>query len=81
MHNARPAPPDEPVLAVDDIQGNVVPGFLKPRQHVICLVITDPAPCRRWLASVADELTSCAQAMETRRRIREHRAANRHATS
>lgn len=66
----------EPVLRVDDIQGNIVPGFLKPWMAVLALTIQEVPTCRGWLAGLADQVTTCRQAMETRERVRRYRAAD-----
>lgn len=44
----RPAVPGEPVLATDNIQGNIV-GFSKDHQTMLFLKITDAGNFRRWL--------------------------------
>ncbi len=51
-----PAHPDvskskfpEPRLAVDQIQGNILPGFLKDFQTLLFLKIDLPANCKQWL--------------------------------
>jgi Dyp-type peroxidase family len=42
--------PNEPVLDVDHIQGNILTGFNKDNQMLIFLQINDPAGFRVWLA-------------------------------
>ena len=53
---ADPAHPDvskskfpEPRLAVDRIQGNILPGFLKDFQTLLFLKIDNVANCKHWL--------------------------------
>lgn len=49
---------EEPVLEVDDIQGNIVPGFRKDRQHFVFFRIVDAHLARRWLKELAPRLSS-----------------------
>ncbi len=63
----------EPLLAADNIQGNVFPGFNKPNQCFIGLVIDDPAKAKEWLASIAPEVSSVAKVLADRKRYRELR--------
>ncbi len=46
--STRPAAANEPVLAVDNIQGNII-GFNKDHQTMLFLKITDAENFRRWL--------------------------------
>lgn len=59
----RPAAPGEPVLALDQIQGNVVPGFHKNHQTLLYLAIDDPARFRGWLARIAPEVATAAEVL------------------
>ena len=52
-------PTDEPALALDEIQGNVIPGFLKDHQHFLFFSITDSSAARKCLANLNSRL-SCA---------------------
>lgn len=45
----RPPAPDEPVLRVNNIQGNILGGFNKDFQTLIFLEIQDPAAFKQWL--------------------------------
>ena len=65
--------PDEPYLDGDEIQGNVVPGFLKPYMAVTALTIDDVARAKGWLADVASRITTLAEAMESRAKVRDYR--------
>jgi len=65
--------PVEPVLDADEIQGNVVPGFLKPHMALVALAIDDVAAAKRWLGDVADQLTTLRVAMVSREKVRAHR--------
>jgi Dyp-type peroxidase family len=48
----------EPVLEVDEIQGNVVPGFNKPEEGFVFLEIRRVPDAKSWLARQLDCLTS-----------------------
>ncbi len=71
-------PPIEPVLDADDIQGNAVPGFLKPFMAVSALSIEDVAKAKGWIRRAVPRITTLAQAMESRRRVRQHRTLRPH---
>ena len=59
---------NEPLLDVDDIQGNILPGFMKPHMRLISLKFGDIAQGRAFLASRA--VTSLADVMGSRRKVR-----------
>lgn len=62
--------PQEPVLAMDQIQGIAVPGFLKPHQTLIGLRLPPAAglpAAKAWLRQLADELSSAAVTLQDRR--------------
>jgi len=65
--------PEEPYLDGDEIQGNVVPGFMKPYMGVLALGIGDVAGAKKWLAGVAPRVTTLAEAMQSRAKVRAHR--------
>ncbi len=65
--------PEEPYLDGDEIQGNVVPGFMKPYMGVVALSSGDVARAKGWLAGVAPRITTLAQAMQSRAQVRAHR--------
>ncbi len=69
--------PDEPYLDGDEIQGNVVPGFMKPYMAVAAMRIGDLARARGWLADVAPRITTLAEAMRSRAQVRAQRGAQR----
>ncbi|MFN2569480.1 MAG: hypothetical protein ABR564_07755, partial [Candidatus Dormibacteria bacterium] len=77
--DAPPAPPAtapviaEPALDDGEIQGNVVPGFMKPHMRLVALRIDDAAAARRWLRSAVPRVTTFREAMGTRVQVREHR--------
>jgi len=64
----------EPVLAMDDIQGIAVPGFLKPHQTLIGVSCRDEVKAigafKQFIAWASDEVATAAQALEDRRRFR-----------
>jgi Dyp-type peroxidase family len=72
MAGGRTAP-DEPYLDGDEIQGNVVPGFMKPYMAVVALTIGDIARAKGWLAKVSPRITTLAEAMQSRAKVRAHR--------
>jgi hypothetical protein len=63
--------PEEPVLDVDDIQGNVLPGFMKPHMRLISLVFGDIAQARTFLRGL--DVTSLRDVLGSRNRVREVR--------
>lgn len=65
--------PEEPYLDGAEIQGNVVPGFMKPYMAVVALRICDVAKAKGWLAGLAPRITTLAQAMQSRAKVRAHR--------
>lgn len=65
--------PEEPYLDGAEIQGNVVPGFMKPHMAVVALRICDVANAKRWLAALAPRITTLAEAMQSRAKVRAHR--------
>jgi Dyp-type peroxidase family len=73
MPTTRRRPPTEPILQGDQIQGNVVPGFMKPSMAVAALSIDDAARAKAWFADVAPSITTLAQTMETRAKVRAYR--------
>jgi len=62
------APPtDEPLLALDEIQGNIIPGFLKDHQHFIFFSITDASAARSCLSKMNSRLSTAAEVLEAHR--------------
>jgi Dyp-type peroxidase family len=82
MHPPRTLPgatpaassPEEPLLDADEIQGNVVPGFLKPHQALVSLKITRRDPARAWIGQLAEGITTLRDVMRTRVHVRSYRA-------
>jgi hypothetical protein len=56
-----PPPEPEPLLDVDDIQGNVLAGFNKDHQLLLALAIRDLAAAKAWLGRLAPHVHSMAQ--------------------
>lgn len=56
--------PPEPVLAVGEIQGNVLPGFRARRQSLLFLEVREPVSAASWLASIA--VTTLADVLAAR---------------
>jgi len=52
---------EEPLLELDDIQGNVLPGFKKDSQHFVFLRIVDAPLARKWLRDLAPRLSSARE--------------------
>ena len=56
-------PTDEPLLALDEIQGNIIPGFLKDHQHFIFFSITDASAARSCLSKMNSRLSTAAEVL------------------
>jgi Dyp-type peroxidase family len=69
--------PEEPVLEVDEIQGNIVPGFMKPKMGVLALAVGDVSEARRWIGALVPHITTLAGVMPSRMRVRAERLARR----
>jgi Dyp-type peroxidase family len=54
---------EEPVLDLDDIQGDLFPGFKKDSQHFLFFEIVDPDPARLWLKSLAPKLWTASEVL------------------
>jgi Dyp-type peroxidase family len=63
-------PPEEPLLQVDQIQGNVLPGFMKPTTVLCALTIVDVAAAKLWIREIASRMTTLGEAMESRVKVR-----------
>ncbi len=48
----------EPTLAIDQIQGNIIPGFNKDHQTLLFLRIDDPVAFALWLAKFLDRVAT-----------------------
>ena len=74
----------EPILEIEDVQGNIVPGFRKDSQHFIFLRITDQNAAKVWLKELAPRLSTMKEVRaahvlwkEMRQRLR-HEPDNMH---
>jgi Dyp-type peroxidase family len=65
------APTDEPILELDDIQGNAIPGFLKDHQHYLFFRINDAAVARKSLRQLGVRLASSAAVLTAHRKRKE----------
>jgi Dyp-type peroxidase family len=72
--DARAVAPVEPVLDIGEIQGNALPGFMKPHMILVALAIGDgehdDARARAWLAAIAPRMATLAEVMASRVRVR-----------
>jgi Dyp-type peroxidase family len=69
--------PVEPLLDVHEIQGNIVPGFMKPRMAVMALALGDLDQARAWIAALVPQITTLAGVMPSRLKVRAERLAKR----
>lgn len=56
-------PKDEPLLALDDIQGNAIPGFLKDHQHFIFFSITEVSSAKAYLTKMNSRLSTASEVL------------------
>jgi Dyp-type peroxidase family len=73
MISEKRGAPEEPVLDIDEIQGNIVPGFLKPHQGVLALTFGDVFGAKTWIRDIVSSITTLAQCMDSRIKVREYR--------
>jgi Dyp-type peroxidase family len=64
------------VLELEQIQGNIVPGFYKDAQDFLFVRFPDPATGRRWLAELVPRLSTAADIMPVNAATRERRKHN-----
>lgn len=57
---------NEPVLSIQNIQGNTLPGFNKDFQALLFLKIVRVAHCKRWLKALLPSITTMAQVLDFR---------------
>jgi len=62
--------PEEPVLDIHEISGNILLGFNKDRETLLLLEILDAAAFRRFLLALSGRLTSIAEVLAFRRERR-----------
>ncbi len=63
-------PPEEPVLDVHQIQGNVIPGFMKPNMILCGLAISEVETAKDWLREISSSVTTLAGTLDSRARVR-----------
>lgn len=73
---SRPAVPDEPVLAIDNIQGNIV-GFNKDHQTLLFLRVADADQFRAWLGRLIPFIATAAEVLSFNRLFKEIRRRRR----
>jgi deferrochelatase/peroxidase EfeB len=69
----RTLPPPEPQLNVGNIQGNIIAGFNKDFQMVLCLHIEDAARFKAWLKSQIPFIATAAQVLAFNKAFKEFR--------
>src|SRR4051812_46321711 len=57
------ADPAEPMLELDRIQGNILPGLMKDFQTLIFLRIADPQQFRLWLQALVPFIASAEEVL------------------
>src|SRR5713226_5846418 len=69
----RTLPPTEPQLNVANIQGNIIAGFNKDFQMVLCLRIEDATKFKAWLKSQIPFIATAAQVLAFNKAFKEFR--------
>ncbi|HSK76490.1 MAG TPA: hypothetical protein VLQ45_08515, partial [Thermoanaerobaculia bacterium] len=59
----RPPAPAEPVLAVENIQGNILAGFNKDHQTLLFLKVQNVADFRRWLGELIPFIATTSEVL------------------
>ncbi|HET7436304.1 MAG TPA: Dyp-type peroxidase [Thermoanaerobaculia bacterium] len=62
-----PEAPAEPRLAINDIQGNIFPGFNKPTTYFTAFRIDDVAGAKAWLAEIVGFISTAEEVLAFRR--------------
>jgi Dyp-type peroxidase family len=63
--------PEEPVLDLDEIQGNILGGFNKPHQIFLFLKIDDVASTREWLSEITKKVATLGEVLAFNRLFKE----------
>ena len=63
----------EPILQVNEIQGNSLGGFQKDHEMLMFLKITDVAIAKKWLQSLAPYIATAAEVIQFNRLFKETR--------
>lgn len=66
-------PHPEPQLAVHEIQGNIIPGFLKDFETLLFLRIENPQQCRQWLGQIMPFIATAQEVLMFNRLFKELR--------
>src|SRR5215212_6450378 len=74
---SHPHVPNEPVLAIDQIQGNIVAGFTKDFQVLVFLEIVDVPSFKRWLKTQVPFIATTAEVLAFNRLFKEIRDRRR----
>jgi Dyp-type peroxidase family len=69
--------PAEPTLDAHEIQGNIIPGFMKPRLGLIALSLGEPKAARAWIKALVPSVTTLADVMPSRIAVRAERLQKR----
>ncbi|ARV61731.1 hypothetical protein BZZ01_26690 [Nostocales cyanobacterium HT-58-2] len=69
----RPSASDEPVLRVNNIQGNILGGFHKDFQTLIFLEIENPAAFKQWLETQINFIATASEVIAFNRIFKEAR--------
>ena len=64
----------EPVLEVNDIQGNILAGFSKDHQKFVFLSIKDLKGAKEWLRNIHGHISSTTEVLHFNRLFRSLRA-------
>lgn len=76
---AEGGPPEEPLLEIAEIQGNVLPGFMKPTMRLCAMTVVDPQKAKQWIWEISPRITSLAETLESRAKVRALRTYRPHA--
>src|SRR5512136_2658547 len=77
---SHPDASGEPVLAVDQIQGNILAGFNKDFQTLVFLHIERAEDFKLWLAAQIDFIATTAEVLAFNRLFKEIRTRRKHET-
>jgi len=58
---------DEPILELDQIQGNIIPGFKKDHEVLLFFQILDPSQTKVWLSQISPFVSSAAEVLQGNR--------------
>jgi len=56
---------EEPILELNDIQGNIIPGFKKDCQHFLFFQIAEPGLAKNWLKSLVPKLSTANEVLKS----------------